>query len=439
MAGGRLPGLKTGRFAIPRLGPATLDSPLAAGSPWSFVSEGRRLPVDPYLDSVRDRLARGEEVPSFEVAGPRSRIYFEPAATRAAIVTCGGLSPGLNDVIRALVRQLVDRYGVGEVVGVRHGLHGFVGERGPEWMPLDLATVEAIDRRGGSILGTSRGSPGTERIVDALVQKEIDILFAIGGDGTMRAAAAVAGEVRRRGLAIAIVGLPKTIDNDIPYVRRSFGFETAVMLASVAVRSARTEAGAVRNGVGLVKLMGRHSGYIAAAATLASAGVDFCLVPEVPFSIEGEGGLLDRVEERLAQRERAVLVVAEGAGQEYLSGERGRDASGNRRLGDIGGYLRRRLEEGLAERGCRIELKYIDPSYLIRSAPANPSDSLFCARLAQNAVHAAMAGKTELLIGYWHGLMTHVPLAALEGESKTIDPHGELWRNVLETTGQRLA
>ena len=438
MAGGPLPGLTPERFEVASLGAATVASPIAA--PTGFVAAGKRLPVDPYLEAVRERLDRGEEPPSFEVAGPRERLYFEGARSRAAIVTCGGLSPGLNDVIRSLVTQLEGRYGVRRIWGVRHGLQGFGVDGAPDLVPLDLGVVESIDQRGGSILGTSRGNPGVERIVDALIARKIDMFFAIGGDGTMRAAGAIADETRRREASIAVVGLPKTIDNDIPYVRRSFGFETAVMLASRAVRSARIEAAAVRNGIGLVKLMGRHSGYIAAAATLATAGVDLCLVPEVPFAIEGEGGLVELLDRRLERRSRAVVVVAEGAGQEYFAGDAdlGRDASGNRRLGDIGVYLKTRLTEGLAARGRTAELRYIDPSYLIRSAPANPSDSLFCSRLGQNAAHAAMAGKTALLIGYWHGLMTHVPLSALAGQSKTIDPRGELWRNVVADTGQPL-
>jgi len=402
----------------------------------SFVDETERLFVDPHVESVRRIFAAGDEPPSFEVAGPRARIFFDPAKVRVAIVTCGGLSPGINDVIRALVLQLWYRYGVRHLFGVRYGYQGLDAEQ-PSIEGLRPEDVGNIHEQGGTILGTSRGTPPTEELVDTLAAWRIDILFTIGGDGTMRGAHALCQEIRRRKLEIAVVGLPKTIDNDIPYVRRSFGFETAVMLASQALRSAHTEASSIRCGIGLVKLMGRHSGYIAANATLATGHTNFCLIPEVPFRLEGSDGLLGLLERRLQDRHHALIVIAEGAGQDYFrNADLGRDASGNRQLGDVGPYLKNRLVRHFAGLEMTVGLKYIDPSYLIRSAPANPSDSLFCARLAHNAVHAAMAGKTGMLIGYWHGRMTHVPFEALENRTKTIDPQGELWRNVLGTTGQ---
>lgn len=425
-------------FTVETLGVPGIASPIRVPSPACFVDEGTRIFVDPHLEPVRRAFAAGTEPPSFEVAGPRARIFFDPSRTRAAIATCGGLSPGLNDVIRSLVVHLRERYGVAEVLGVENGLQGLENPDRPALRTLAADDVETIQQRGGTILGTSRGAPPIEGMVDALARAGIDQLFAIGGDGTMRGALAIWREIRRRDLPISIVGIPKTIDNDIPFVRRSFGFETAVTLASQAVRSAATEARSVRDGIGLVKLMGRDSGYIAASATLATGEVDFCLVPEVPFVLDGAAGLLARVAQRLDRRRYAVIVVAEGAAQELLPAAEGRDPSGNRRLADVGSFLRDRLSDHFAGQGRDVRIKYIDPSYLIRSASADAGDSLFCSRLAQNAVHAAMAGKTALLVGYWHGRMTHVPLAALEGRRKTIDPHGELWRNVVETTGQPL-
>lgn len=436
---GSSPATAPSDFRIPHLGPARHPSPLPVVSERSFVAEKERLLVDPHLEPVEQACAEGRAPRSFEVAGPRERIYFQPAEVRAAIVTCGGLSPGINDVIRALVMQLWHRYEVHKIFGVHHGYQGLDAER-PQRRELEPVDVGEIHETGGTILGTSRGTPPTEELVDTLESWRVNVLFTIGGDGTMRGARAIHEEASRRGFELAVVGIPKTIDNDIPWVRRSFGFETAVMIASQAVRSAHTEASSVRYGIGLVKLMGRHSGYIAANTTLATGHANVCLVPEVPFELDGAGGLLELVEARLRDHRHAVLVVAEGAGQKYFRDEDlGRDASGNRKLGDIGPLLKERLAEHFADwdpRGTPVALKYIDPSYLIRSAPANPSDSLFCARLAHNAVHAAMAGKTGLLIGYWHGRMTHLPFAALEGETKTIDPQGELWRNVLGTTGQ---
>lgn len=422
-------------FEIRHLGPAERPNPVPVISLGGFVEEGKRIFLDPHLPAVRDAFEAGEVPLSFEVAGPREKIFFDPGRTRAAIATCGGLSPGLNDVVRALVLQMWHRYGVRDIVGVLHGYQGLAAT--PDFKKLDPDEVAAIQDQGGTILGTSRGTPPVEDLVSALERAGVDVFFPIGGDGTMRGAHAICQEIEHRGLEIAVVGLPKTIDNDIPWVRRSFGFETAVMHATQALRSAHTEAVSVKNGIGLVKLMGRHSGYIAANATLASGDVNFCLVPEVPFSLKGDGGLLALVERRLAERGHALVVVAEGAGQRHFRDqELGEDASGNVKLGDVGLLLKRRLLEHFQSRRRPVSVKYIDPSYLIRSAPANPSDSLFCTRLAQNAVHAAMAGKTAMLVGYWHGRMTHVPFLALQDETKTIDPEGELWRNVLGITGQ---
>ena len=421
---------------IEQLGPAEHTSPLSVASPGNFVADSKRILVRPHTDAVRNSLTAGEELPSFEVAGPRDRIYFRPDETRAAIATCGGLSPGINDVIRALVMQLWYRYGVRRITGVRYGYHGLGRGNSGELLELTPASVSNIHDQGGSVLGTSRGTPPTAEIVDTLANNNIQMLFTIGGDGTMRGALALSEEIARRGLKTAVVGVPKTIDNDIPWVRRSFGFETAVVRASEAVRSAHTEAEAVLNGVGLVKLMGRHSGYIAANAVLATGHANFCLVPEVPFSLEGESGLLAHLETRLTARRHALIVVAEGAGQYYFTDSGARDISGNQRLGDIGVLLCEQITAHFAGIGRPVRLKYINPSYLVRSAPANPSDSLYCARLAQNAVHAAMAGKTSLLVGYWHGQMTHVHLKALEGQTHRINPHGDLWLNVLESTGQ---
>jgi 6-phosphofructokinase 1 len=425
-------------FTIPSLGEPTHPSPLQAASPHTFVRDEARLLADPHLAPATAAFAGGTAPPSFEVAGPRPRIYFEPGRVRAAIATCGGLSPGLNDVIRGLVMQLWYRYGVRSIFGARHGFQGL--RAGSTLEPLTPGDVRQIHEQGGTVLGTSRGTPPVAEIVDTLVENGIDVFFTIGGDGTLRGATEICEAIARRGLRIAVVGLPKTIDNDVPWVRQSFGFQTAVRLAAEAVRAAHTEAISVRAGIGLVKLMGRNSGYLAANAAVATGHANFCIVPESPFTLEGEHGLLALLERRLVERSHALIVVAEGAGQYYFrEADRPLDASGNRKLGDIGQYMRRRIEEHFRARRRHLTLKYIDPSYMVRTAPADTSDSLLCTRFAQNAVHAAMAGKTGLLIGYWHGQMTHVPFTALRGEQRTISPSGELWWNVLESTGQPLS
>jgi 6-phosphofructokinase 1 len=426
-------------FDVQSLGVCTRPNPihLAGGGIWT--SDTDIMAQTTNLNAIAKSLNGQIDLRSFEIAGPREKIYFEPTELKAAIVTCGGLCPGLNTVIRALVMQLWHRYGCRYIEGIRGGYHGLAAVRANDFYCLTPDDVEDIHMRGGTILGTSRGTPPTTEIVDSLVRKGIQVLFTIGGDGTLRGAAAIAAEIQKRGEKISVVGIPKTIDNDIPWVRRTFGFETAVSVAVEAVTAAHTEAESVYNGIGLVKLMGRDSGYIAANATLASGDVNFCLVPEVDFELDGPNGLIEVLVKRLENREHAVIVVAEGAGQRFFktldSYKEERDASGNIKLGDIGVFLREQIKQKLHARGVTHTLKYIDPSYIIRASAANSGDQLFCARLAQNAVHAAMAGKTGLMIGYWHGRMTHVPFHAVEGRQK-INPGGELWFNVLETTGQ---
>ena len=428
--------MQSGRFTIEKLGEAKFPSPIERLEGQTFVNDSERLLYSPHLLAATETIKSGKEPEGFEIAGPRSNIFFNPPKTKAAIVTCGGLCPGINAVIRGIVMQLWYRYNCRNVVGIRYGYGGLAADAEP-FMTLEPDAVTSIHTAGGTILGSSRGAPTTKEIVDSLAKQKIDILFTIGGDGTMRGASAIWQEIKKRQLKISIVSIPKTIDNDIAFVRRTFGFETAVMEASKAIHSAHIEATGVPYGIGLVKLMGRHAGYIAASATLANGHANFCLIPEVPFKLEGKKGLFELLEERLSLRRHAVIVAAEGAGQYFFDGKKGdADASGNQSLQDIGVYLKKKINDYFASRSLPVVTKYIDPSYIIRSQPANSNDQLYCARLAQNAVHAAMAGKSGLLIGYWHGEMTHVPTKALENKNQNINPSGELWFNVLELTGQ---
>jgi len=425
---------------ITSLGPAKVDSPILtkrADVSRHFVEENERVLVNitqPYIDQ---RLEKKEMLLSFELAGPRRKIYFDPTKLKCGIVTCGGLCPGINDVIRALVMELYHVYGVRNIYGFRYGLQGFIPKYGHELMELTPSTVANIHELGGTILGTSRGHQDIGEIVDALDRLNIGLLFMIGGDGTLRAAAKISDEVLRRGLRCSVIGIPKTIDNGIFLVERTFGFATAVEKATEAIRAAHTEAIAAYNGIGLVKLMGRYSGFIAAYATLGLREVNFCLIPEVDFDLEGENGLLEALRRRLEARRHAVIVVAEGAGQKFFADAKTvRDPSGNVRLNDIGMFLKDAISGYFHEKGINISLKYIDPSYNIRSLPANSNDHVFCSFLGRNAVHAAMAGKTKLLIGHWNNHFVHLPMEASAGRRKQIRPDGWLWQSVLESTGQ---
>ena len=427
------------------LGPCTHPSPLAdrlAREAIHYVGRADRVLLDDRLSRVIEHEGGMATAPSFELAGPRHRVFFVPSGLRAGIVTCGGLCPGLNNVIRGLVIELTQGYGVGEVFGFRYGYEGLVRRHGIGPVRLTPATVADIHQQGGTSLGTSRGEQDADEVVDRLEELGVRALFCIGGDGTFRGAMAIAQAVARRGLSIAVVGVPKTIDNDIHFIDRSFGFETAFSAAVDVIRSAHIEATGARNGIGIVKLMGRHSGFIACHAALASTDVDVVLIPELPFRLEGPGGLFDYLEARLEQESHALVVVAEGAGQEHCtngSGAPSTDRSGNVKLGDIGVVLRDRIARHFSGRSSELTLKYIDPSYHIRSVPASPADSVYCWNMARNAVHAAMAGNTNMLIGRWHGRFVHVPMPLATRFRKQVDVTGDLWSSVIESTRQPFA
>ncbi len=428
-------------LSVPTLGERRVDSPLNLNTTQgdeiaNFVEDDRRLLMDASLRSFREHCEARTEPVTFEKAGPRSRIYFDPSKVKAAIVTCGGLCPGLNNVIRGLVAQLWYRYGVRSIFGIRYGYQGFIAKYGHSLVELDPAAVSDIHEMGGTMLGSSRGSQDIEAIVDSLERMNVRILFTVGGDGTLRGAQSLHEEVTRRGLKIAVVGVPKTIDNDIPYISRTFGYDTAVDMATLAIRSAHVESQGAPNGVGVVKLMGRHSGYIACSAALAMREVNVVLVPEQRFDLEGEHGILRFLEQRLEQRGHAVVVVAEGAGQEIFEAMGELDASGNVKLQNIGRFLSDRIKAHFKDLKREINLKYIDPSYIIRAAPANSKDAIFCGNLAEHAAHAGMAGKTGIVVGLWHDQFTHVPLTAATNGRKVVDLEGELWRSTLESTGQ---
>lgn len=434
---------KTIETRIQTLGEAKIPSPILTGEhegiEHRFINDEDQILININRSDTETLLSKGISPPSFEVAGPRRTVYFDPSKLRCAIATCGGLCPGLNDIIRAIVLELFYRYHVKNVYGVRHGLEGFIPEYNHDFLDLTPARVTTIMNMGGSILGSSRGAQDIDRVVDCLEVNNIGILFMVGGDGTLMAASKIADTIIQRGLKISVVGIPKTIDNDIFLISRSFGFDTAVDVARLAIQSAHNEAISYPNGVGLIKLMGRHSGFIAATAALAQQDANFVLIPEVDFDIDGPKGLLAALEARLSNRGHAVIVVAEGAGQKFFTnvGEQ-RDASGNIRLNDIGPFLRDAIKAHFEKKNLPLNIKYIDPSYMIRSLPANGNDSVFCGFLGRDAVHAGMAGKTKLIIGHWNNHFVHLPMAATVGKRKQVRPRGKLWTTVLESTGQPL-
>jgi 6-phosphofructokinase 1 len=371
---------------------------------------------------------------SFEAGGPRENIYFDPCKTRVGIVTCGGLCPGLNNVIKSIVTELVNSYGVHSVYGFKYGYSGFAPSHNYPVVELTPEVVKDWDLKGGSMLGSSRGPQTPEVIIDTCERMNLNILFTLGGDGTLRGADAINKEAQTRGYKMSVIGIPKTIDNDIAFVSKTFGFETAVAKATEAIRAAFVEAEGAPRGVGMVKLMGRHSGYIAAHAALAAGNVDCVLIPEAPFKLDK---FFDYIKEKIEKSGKAVIVVAEGAGQDLFANEKGdKDASGNKKLQDIGVFLGKKLKEHFKSINEPVNLKYIDPSYIIRATSASPTDAIFCRRLGENGVHAAMIGATGIVVGLWNGYFTHLPLEAAVSKRKQIDTDGDLWSSIIQMTCQ---
>lgn len=429
-------------FTIETLGPCKVHSPIELSTQHgefraNYVRDDSfvRYSVNVFPDSDKgDGLNEGNLM---QKAGPREYIYFNPAHVTAGICTCGGLCPGLNDVIRAVVRCLYYRYGVKKIRGFRFGFKGFFPESGFDTIDLTPANVDDIHKIGGSFLGTSRGGGNrVADIVDAVESLNINMLFIIGGDGTQKGSLDIANEIEKRGLKVAVVGIPKTVDNDLLLIDRSFGFETAVERATEAVSSIHMEAFSQVNGIGLVKLMGRESGFIATATAIASHETNFCLIPEVPFELDGPNGFLEHLKKRILERHHAVVIVAEGAGQDLLETTTETDASGNKKLADIGTYLCDRINEFFKQNQIHINLKYVDPSYQIRSSVTTANDSIYCERLGSYAVHAAMAGKTKMVVGLVNNKYVHIPIQMVTMKRNFVDPEGALWRDALDATRQ---
>jgi 6-phosphofructokinase 1 len=431
-------------YLVPTLGTGKVSSPLKdkqrEDSPvYKFVDDSERI----LYDVSAGNLSKGEtgETPvSFEKAGPKETIFFEPAKTKVGIVTCGGLCPGLNNVIRSLVNELYYRYGISRILGIKYGYEGLVSKYNHPLIELTPQMVSNIHLIGGSILGSSRGNQDVGEMVDTLEIMNMNVLFCIGGDGTLRGAHAINQEIQKRNLKIAVAGIPKTIDNDIDLIQKSFGFETAFAIANDIIRNAHNEASGAYNGIALVKVMGRDSGFIAASAALSIQEVNFVLIPELSFDLYGQRGFLRILRKRLEERHHAVIVVAEGAGQDFFDpGSFEKDASGNIKHKDIGVYLKEKIKEEFTSKGFPHAIRYIDPSYIIRSAPANANDSKFCNLLAQNAVHSALSGRTDFVVGFWNNHFTLIPIPMVVTKRKKIDVEGELWWNILEATGQPIS
>ncbi|TKW16660.1 hypothetical protein SEVIR_5G313700v4 [Setaria viridis] len=390
-------------------------------------------------DTVPEKVVVQKNSPRgvhFRRAGPRQRVYFESEEVKACIVTCGGLCPGLNTVIRELVCGLSHMYNVNDVFGIQNGYKGFYSSN---YLSMIPKSVNDIHKRGGTVLGTSRGGHDTKKIVDNIQDRGINQVYIIGGDGTQKGAYEIYKEIRKRGLQVAVAGIPKTIDNDIAVIDKSFGFDTAVEEAQRAINAAHVEASSAENGIGLVKLMGRYSGFIAMYATLASRDVDCCLIPESPFYLEGEGGLFEYIDRRLKENNHMVIVVAEGAGQDLIAqsipAADQQDASGNKLLLDVGLWLTHKIKDYCKSKKMEMTIKYIDPTYMIRAIPSNASDNVYCTLLAHSAIHGAMAGYS-FTVGMVNGRHAYIPFHRVTSTRNKVRITDRMWARLLSSTNQ---
>ena len=426
--------LKPEDFHVTKLGESKFSSPVRINT---FINEKERFLFDISTTAVDECIQSGKPFITLERGGPREKLFYNPVTTKAAIVTCGGLCPGINNVICSITLELTLQYRIPEVVGYRFGFKG-IADRSLTTMNLNIESVAGINERGGSILGSSRGPQDMGTMINRLLDDNVNILFIIGGDGSMKAAQVLYEEIQNRNLKIAIIAVPKTIDNDLKYISKSFGFQTAYSKAVEAIQCAHTESLGYENGIGIVKVMGRHSGAIAANATISSNEVNFCLIPELQFSLEGPAGLLPSLHNRLLKRGHAVIVIAEGAAQDLIPRSNETDPSGNRKLTDVGIWLRDQIKTYFEKIGFHCNIKYIDPSYIIRSVAALPDDALFCTILGQYAAHAGMSGRTGAVIGQWNHYFAHLPIKMVIQERKLVNIKGSIWSSVLESTGQNI-
>ena len=386
------------------------------------------------------RVVTADDGAKYIKAGPRYHVALDNEKVKACIVTCGGLCPGLNVVIRELVMSLRYNYGVQDIFGIKWGYSGFYDDE--SWVRLTPDDVKEIHTQGGTVLGTSRGGFDGQRIAAEMLKRGINMGFFIGGDGTHRGIKELTKIFRQKKEKVILVGIPKTIDNDIPIIDRSFGLDSAVTESVHVIRAANVEANCNPNGIGLVKLFGRSSGFVAMYATLAARDVNICLIPEVPFNLYGENGLLDYIFKRLEIKHHVVIVVGEGAGfavKDYdvkVSGKT--DKSGNPVLPDIGVLLKEEIKKKAKELGIEINLKYIDPTYIVRAGPANSFDCNYCAKLAQNAVHCAFAGYTNFSIGIVNNHTCMIPIDKIsqEGVVRKIKTSDSDYLMMLASTGQ---
>jgi 6-phosphofructokinase 1 len=329
---------------------------------------------------------------------------------RIGVLTGGGDCPGLNAVIRAVVRKGAGIYGH-EFVGFRDGWKGPLEN---VTMPLGVPEVRGILPRGGTILGSSRTNPfkvddGFDRVTTTLHEHGIDALIAIGGEDTLGVATRL-GE-----MGVNVVGVPKTIDNDLNATDYTFGFDTAVNIAMEAIDRLHTTAESHHRAL-IVEVMGRHAGWIALHAGLAG-GANVILIPEQPFSVER---VCAYVESRFQSHYAPIIVVAEGAvpdGGQNTTIDKGLDAFGHIRLGGIGEWLAGEIEKTTGKEARTTVLGHIQ-----RGGTPSAFDRVLATRFGLHAVDAANDAAWGQMVALRGTQIVRVPLSEATTELKTVQP-----------------
>lgn len=330
---------------------------------------------------------------------------------RVGVLTGGGDCPGLNAVIRAVVRKGVNEHGF-EFVGFRDGW------RGPlegVTVPLGIEQCRGILPRGGTILGSSRTNPfavedGVERIRENLAAAGVDALVAIGGEDTLGVATRLAE------LGVAVVGVPKTIDNDLSGTDFTFGFDTAVNIATEAIDRLHTTAES-HHRVLVVEVMGRHAGWIALHSGIAG-GASAVLIPEVPFDIDA---VCAHVETRFRSEYAPIIVVSEGAvpadGSEMTLSSGEKDAFGHVRLGGIGDRLAHEIEQRTGKEARAVVLGHIQ-----RGGTPSAFDRWLATRFGLQAIDAVADGEFGVMVALRGTKIVRVPLQEGTAELKVVSP-----------------
>jgi len=329
---------------------------------------------------------------------------------KVGVLSGGGDAPGINAVIRAVVRKGIQNYGY-EILGIKDGWAGLLEA---QYLPLDLSAASGLLPRGGSILGTSRTNPfksesGPEKMMKNAKEAAIEAVIAIGGDDTL----SVADKMGKYGLKC--VGVPKTIDNDLAGTDYTFGFNTAVSIATEALDRLHTTA-ETHHRVIILEVMGRYTGWIALEAGIAG-GADIVLIPEKPFDIGEVCALIKRRQER--GRNFSIIVVAEGAkpkgGVEIVYSE-SLDEFGHIRLGGIGYYLGKEIEKCLS-----VETRVVVLGHLQRGGSPTAFDRVLATRFGIAAIDMVHEGKFGHMPAIKGNRIVSVSLKEVVGKRKTVD------------------